>query len=141
MPGWPGGLGNRLQDGRAAVDQGLGERLQMLLRPFDASQDKPRSNPDGSYSTEITRTVETPEGWAVVPSLWFGGEGGPRDFGAMSDDQLSALAQRYEKTSKQKFPRYKSLDEADAFATERSKQGGATTAPLAQPLGDRLQGR
>lgn len=28
MPGWPGGLGNRLQDGRAAVDQGLGDRLQ-----------------------------------------------------------------------------------------------------------------
>jgi hypothetical protein len=115
----------------------------MLLRPFDASQDKPRSNPDGSYSTEITRTVETPEGWAVVPSLWFGGEGGPRDFGGMNDDQLSALAQRYEKASKQRFPRYKSLDEADAFATERSREGGATQAPLAGQsdagLGDRLQ--
>jgi hypothetical protein len=28
MPGWPGGLGNRLQGGRAVVDQGLGDRLQ-----------------------------------------------------------------------------------------------------------------
>jgi len=38
MPGWPGGLGNRLQDGRAAVDQGLGDRLQEPLdergRPY-----------------------------------------------------------------------------------------------------------
>lgn len=35
MPGWPGGLGNRLQDGRAAVDQGLGDRLQAPLDERD----------------------------------------------------------------------------------------------------------
>jgi GH24 family phage-related lysozyme (muramidase) len=101
------------------------------LRPFDASQDKPRQNSDGSVSTEITRTVETPQGWANVPSLWWR-NGQPEDFGHLNDDQLANMAQGYEGESGKTFPRYKTLDEAEAAAKARSAGGGASQGSLAQ---------
>jgi hypothetical protein len=102
------------------------------LRPFDPGLDKPRPNADGSFSTEITRTVQTPNGWANVPSLWWN-ESGSVDLGDRSDDELADMALSYEKSSGQSFPRFRSIGEAESAAKARSAQGGATHGRLAAP--------
>jgi hypothetical protein len=102
------------------------------LRPYDPAKDQPRINPDGSVSTEITRTVQTPDGgWTNVPSLWFG-DTGPVDLTTQSDDQLAQLAAQYEQGSGQVFPRYGSVEEAEKAAVARSAGGGAQFTGLAQ---------
>ena len=103
------------------------------LHPFNPSVNKPRPNPDGSYSTEITRTVQLPDGsWANVPSLWWADGSTVRDFGTMSDDQLAAFAMRYEQMSGQSFPRYRDLGSAETAARGRSAAGGGTQGQLSQ---------
>ena len=106
--------------------QGLPMMDQMtpMFRPFDPTQDQPIQNPDGSQSTERTRTVQTPEGWANVPSLWFNGHG-YMDMEEYSDDELSEFAQGYEQDTGVKFPRFRSVEEAVAAAKARSAKGGA----------------
>lgn len=94
------------------------------FNPFRKLIDKPIQNPDGSQSTERSRTVQTPQGWANVPSLWFN-DGGYVDLGEYSDDELSEFAQGYELDTGHRFPRFKSLKEAEAAAKRRSDQGGA----------------
>ena len=108
-----------------------GQRSPGRLRPFEASRDKPRKNSDGSYSTEITRTVETPSGWANVPSLWYNDKGST-NLGHLSDDQLSNVSTRFEKRSGRTFSRYKTLNEAETAARGRSKKGGALRGPLSK---------
>lgn len=102
---------------------------QAPLRPYDRRVDRPRQNPNGSYSTEITRTVETPNGWANVPSLYWN-QKGSQDFGQFNDDQLAQLAAQYESQSGSRFPRYGSLNEAEAAAEQRSAGGGALQGQL-----------
>jgi hypothetical protein len=101
-----------------------------VLRPFDPTLDKPRANADGSFSTELTRTVQTPSGWANVPSLWWG-ERGPVDLGTYSDDELAEFALSYEQSSGRAFPRFQSVDKAESAAKTRSAKGGATQSKLA----------
>lgn len=102
------------------------------LRPFMPSER--RDNPDGSFSTEVTRTVEMPDGsWSVVPSLWMGDDG-PQDFDAMDDDGIGHLASEYEARAGERFPRFGGLEEADAWAMQRSEGGGATDVPLAREI-------
>jgi hypothetical protein len=65
MPGWPGGLGNRLQDGRAAVDQGLGDRLQDVWNYLKSNSSiarmaDPRTSPMGPAA--IARMFADPAG-------------------------------------------------------------------------------
>lgn len=105
---------------------------QPSLRPFDPKRDKPRANADGSYSTEILRTVQTPTGWANVPGLWWG-EDGPAELGDYSDDELARLALSYEKDSGSTFPRFNTVNEAESAAKNRSAKGGATQGSLAAP--------
>jgi hypothetical protein len=89
----------------------------LKLHPFDPAVNKPRPNADGSHSTEITRTVQFPDGsWVNVPSLWWGEGNVVRDFGSMTDDQLAGLAERYEAQAASKFPRYRGLTEAETAA-------------------------
>ena len=117
-----------------------GPSLPDLSVPFGASPLRPflpgerRDNLDGSYSTEVTRTVEMPDGsWSVVPSLWMGDDG-PQDFDAMDDDGIGHLASEYEARAGERFPRFGGLEEADAWAMQRSEGGGATDVPLAREI-------
>jgi peptidoglycan hydrolase-like protein with peptidoglycan-binding domain len=116
--------------------------LEASLRPFDPSKDSARQNPDGSYSTEVTRTVQTPSGWANVPSLWWDSTGHFHDLGKMSDDELADFAGRYEQQNNVTFPRFRRLDDAVAAAQIRSAGGGASHSMLAAPsIGEVLFGK
>lgn len=101
------------------------------LAPFKPGWNTPRQNADGSISTEVTRTVQLPDGsWSNVPSLWWGRGSDVKDFGSMGDDQLGSFAQRYEQRSGQQFPRYSSIPQAEAAAVSRSNNGGGTADPF-----------
>lgn len=102
-----------------------------MLHPFDPSVNKPRPNPDGSVSTELTRTVQLGGQWVNVPSLWWGAGSDVRDFGPMSDDQLAEFAGRYEAQTGQKFPRFPDLPTAESAAQGRSKAGGGEAGSIA----------
>lgn len=115
-------------DGRKPV-----QKPKVVFHPFDASKDKPRNNVDGSYSTEITRTVRIGDGWVNVPSLWWNDSGEILDLGAVNDDMLANIATQYESQSGKAFPRFEDLDNAVTVAKERSSGGGATHGALASP--------
>jgi hypothetical protein len=101
------------------------------LHPFDPEINKPRANPDGSFSTEISRTVQLPDGsWANVPSLWWGEGQTVRDFGTMGDDQLAKFAAQYEQQTGQMFPRYSDISSAETAANARSDAGGGKQGPM-----------
>lgn len=104
------------------------------LRPFDPARDVPRDNGDGTFSTEVTRTVQMPNGeWTNVPSLWWG-ENGARDFGTMGDDQLAQFAARYEQQTGQTFPRYRDVNAAEQAAIARSNAGGGASGSIARQV-------
>lgn len=48
----------------------------------------------------------------------------------MSDDQLAGFASKYEQQTGQKFQRFGSLQDAEAFAEQRSSQGGGMNGTL-----------
>lgn len=69
-------------------------------------------NPDGSWSSEISSTIENADGsWSVVPGMWLV-NGQPQ---RVDEDTAS----RYAQTSGLTFPKYKTLGEAEKFATDR----------------------
>jgi peptidoglycan hydrolase-like protein with peptidoglycan-binding domain len=116
--------------------------IEASLRPFDPSKDTARQNADGSYSTEVTRTVQTPSGWANVPSLWWDQTGHFHDLSKMTDDQLADFATQYEQKSGVTFPRFQRLDDAVSAAKVRSADGGASRSMLASPsIGEVLFGQ
>lgn len=99
-------------------------------------------NSDGSHSTEITMTAQTPEGdWVIIPSLWMAprapgnGQGGP--IRLTNEDGAWQTAQRYEETTGVRFPRYASLEEAETAAEDRSAGGGAAQGALSRMAGDK----
>lgn len=96
----------------------------MGAEPFDPQKDKPIQNADGSITTELTVTIQDQDGnWVNVPSVWWK-DGKPVH---LSEDFLyNGFMKNYETSTGRKFPRYKSLDEAEKAATERSKEGGGT---------------
>lgn len=80
-------------------------------------------NPDRSWSSERSMTVQKPDGsWSVLPSLWLQG-GKPHE--AASEDEAIRLAQ----ASKLPFRKFASLKEADKFATDRE----AAWQPIQNP--------
>jgi hypothetical protein len=98
-----------------------------LLRPFQGNEQRP--NADGSYSTEITTTWQMPDGsWANVPSLWMS-PNGPQQFDPNDEDGIMNAVQQFEATGAQ-FPRYRTVDEAEAAAMARTKMGGVGAGPL-----------
>jgi len=90
-----------------------------------------RDNGDGSHSTELTITVETPHGYMLIPSMWMTPDGIHE---LTSEESLSA-AQRYEAATGQKFPMFRTESHATEFAIARSERGGALQEPLARPTG------
>jgi hypothetical protein len=96
-----------------------------FLRPFQGNERRP--NADGSYSTELTATVQLPDGsWSNVPSLWMGPQG-PVELN--EEEQIMRAMQFFENTGAE-FNRYGTLDEAEREAVARSKAGGVGTGPL-----------
>lgn len=107
---------------------------QSRLHPFDAAINQPRPNADGSISTEVTRTVQFPDGsWGNVPSLWWGNGSSVRDLDAMDDDQLAEFAARYERQTGQNFPRFSNLQQAEQAAQSRSDAGAGTKGLITRP--------
>ena len=95
----------------------------MPLRPLEPGEKV--NNPDGSYSTERTVTVQSPDGsWVNVPSLWMG-PNGPVDLRPMGDDYIGRVAQTFEKQAGKRFVRFNDLKVAEAAAAMRSEAGGA----------------
>lgn len=81
------------------------------------------TNPDQSWSSERSMTVQNPDGsWAVIPSLWLK-DGHPYE--AAGEDEASKLAA----ASKLPFKKFKSLEEADKFSVDRE----ATWQPIQNP--------
>jgi hypothetical protein len=101
--------------------------LRSPLRPFNA--DERVNNPDGSYSTERTMTVQMPDGWGIVPSLWMSPRG-PVDLSSMGENYLAAIAQGYEQSNGTAFPRFPDVQSAEDWAVNRSHGGGAGQGPL-----------
>jgi hypothetical protein len=104
------------------------------LHPFNKGKDTPRANKDGSVSTEVTRTIQFPDGsWANVPTLWFTDGKVAKDLGAYGDDVVSSFAHIYEQGTGEMFPRFPSVDAAVTAARIRSFQGGALRGLLSSP--------
>lgn len=102
------------------------------LVPFDPAKHQPQDVGLGGPSTEYLITVDSPDGGVmVIPSIWWDAEGKP----TLVEDQGEAvrMATEYEKASSKQFPRFapKAYKEADNFAQQRSKAGGASKAALA----------
>lgn len=97
------------------------------LRPFQPGER--RENEDGSHSTEITTTWQTPDGkWVNVPSLWMSADG-PTQFDPDDEDGILGAMQAYESAKGQTFTRFNSVEEAEAAAQARSAAGGAGAKP------------
>lgn len=80
-------------------------------------------NPDRSWSSERSMTVQKPDGsWSVLPSLWL--QGG-KPYEAKSEDEAIRLAQ----ASKLPFRKFPSLQAADKFAIDRE----AAWQPIQNP--------
>jgi hypothetical protein len=105
------------------------------LRPLAANEY--RDNGDGSWSTEVTTTVQDANGkWMNVPSLWMSPNGWV-DLGE-DEDAIGQAAQSYEAKGTA-FPRFNSVEEAEAAATARSKSGGVANGALAGGTGGAAQ--
>lgn len=92
------------------------------LRPFKAGER--RENPDGTHSTEVSTTWQLPDGqWVNAPSLWMG-EGGPVQFEPDDENQILGAVNEWEAGGGAAFPRFKTLEEAETAAQNRSAAGG-----------------
>ncbi|MDF2143197.1 hypothetical protein [Paenirhodobacter sp. CAU 1674] len=98
--------------------------------PFDPMKNTARDNGDGSFSTEIVITTESPDGqiWNI-PSLWWREDGTSIE---LPQEQAIALARRYEQTSGKRFPRFKTISEAEQAAVRRSDAGGGLHGAITQ---------
>lgn len=103
------------------------------LRPFKPGEQRP--NPDGSYSTEISTTWQTPDGqWVNVPSLWMG-PNGPKQFDPNDEDSILGAMQAFEAANGPTFQRFGSEQDAVGAAKARSAAGGAGSGPQATSQG------
>lgn len=96
--------------------------LKALIHPFDPVRNKPVQLPTGAQATEYSVTSQAPDGtWLVHPQIWWRPDGSPM---YIPNEQGLAVALAYERMAGHKFPRFKTAEEADAFASGRSKHGG-----------------
>lgn len=99
------------------------------LRPFQSWEH--RDNADGSVSTEVTTTVQDASGqWVNAPTLWRNNDG----WVELDEEQQAAAIKTYEAANGVTFPRFATVDEAEAAAQARSDAGGAA-APQQQEAG------
>lgn len=101
------------------------------IRPFQPGEYI--NNPDGTYSTERTVTIQDGSGkWVNVPSLWKDANGKTIDLGE-DEDKINQALGLYERQGKP-FQRFETVDDAVSFAKKRSSEGGAFSgSALPQP--------
>lgn len=105
--------------------------LDNILRPFKPGEFV--DNHDGTISTERSETYQLPDGsWVNVPSLWMSREG-PKDF-AGDEDGIMENMRAYEDATGNKFPRFKTVEEAETAAEARSANGGAAAGTVTEKL-------
>ena len=96
------------------------------LRPFVKGEFL--DNQDGSRSTERTMTFNISGNEVVVPSLWMTPDG-PADLSRNPEVIIKAVID-YEGRTNKKFPRFKTIEEANKFAKERTMKGAVLLEPL-----------
>lgn len=96
--------------------------------PFNPSKHKPVELEDGKFMTERLISMDAPDGrtWAI-PSVWFDQEGQHSQVDAAT---ASMVAEMYEKATGVTFPRFDTVEDAEAFIRKRSVKGGASKSML-----------
>ena len=90
--------------------------------PFDPRQHKARDIGLGGPSTEYLATEYDPTGKVMnYPQIWWDKAGNPR---LLDPDAAYDMAQRYEQTTGESFPRFPSISAAEFAAENRSALGG-----------------
>lgn len=110
------------------------------IRPFAPGEYI--DNADGSISTERTVTIQDKNGnWVNVPSLWKDANGKTIDLGD-DDEKIGRTLNLFETGGGKAFPRFKTVDEAEKAARERSESGGAFSddKSLTLPIGKTARG-
>lgn len=97
----------------------------LALRPFDPEMDRPIDLPGGQQATEYLATSYDPDTqmWVVHPQIWFNRETGEPTY--MAGEEGLQAARALEIMGNPMFPRFKTVEEADVFASSRSGGGGA----------------
>lgn len=104
------------------------------LVPFDPKKHKPISTVGGGSATEYLASETAPDGGAWnIPQIWFDSETNKPTL--LTGDRAWNQAADYEYKTGEKFPRFKSIEEAVEAARGRSKSGGATRKSLLEPDG------
>lgn len=98
------------------------------VRPLEQGESVPL--PGGGKATEYTVSIPTTrkDQWITAPSIWMT-PSGARRFG---DSDVRRLVKQYEDRTGKKFPRHKSVEEAEGAAKARSEAGGVGSGPLAK---------
>ena len=96
------------------------------IRPF--TQGEFLDNQDGTRSTERTMSFNVEGEEVVMPSLWMTPDG-PVDLSRMPESMIRSTLE-FEKRSGKKFPRFKTIQEADSFTAVRTNKGGISTGTL-----------
>lgn len=96
------------------------------IRPF--RQGEFIDNQDGTHSTERTTSQEINGKEVVMPTLWMT-PNGPVDLSRLPDSVRRSVIEFERRTNKQ-FPRFNSIEEANAFSKDRTKKGGISTGEL-----------
>ena len=83
-------------------------------RPFGPGEYM--SNPNGSWSSEMSSTVQFPDkSWSVVPGLWLD-NGQPTH---VDEDEAARRALEFEARSGNKFQRFPDATTAEAYSNQR----------------------
>lgn len=97
-------------------------KKMMELRVFDPELDQPINLPNNQQATEYTTTSQLPSGeWVVHPQIWWDGEGKSHFYEGESSLQIVEMQEAF---GSKPFPRFKTVEEANSFAAQRSKQEG-----------------
>lgn len=106
----------------------------MPLEPYDRKKHgRGRRNRDGSTSTELSIGTEVEKGRVRnSPSIWWAGRGKKaRSYEYADWRDAAKQADKYEKRTGKKFPRYKTEKEATRAAIRRSKQKSKIRSTIA----------
>tara|TARA_R110000787_G_scaffold84374_4_gene180889 strand:+ start:4155 stop:4502 length:348 start_codon:yes stop_codon:yes gene_type:complete len=100
------------------------------LRPFDPEVDRPIDLPGGSGATEYLATSYDPDtqSWIVHPQIWFDRKTGEPKYLGGKNGLMATRA--LEIMGNPMFPRFKTVEEADIFASDRSQSGGAQQSTI-----------
>jgi hypothetical protein len=92
------------------------------LQPFNPEVNKPISLPGGRQATEYSATSLDPQSgkYVVHPQIWFSGQE-PK---YLEGEKGLEAALVYEMNGGTAFPRFDTVEQADAWARSRSSGGG-----------------